>query len=60
MHGQLKENEVNTPQREAYDLHHPSCRRNAKAAFKRGMWKRMWWLRLVITDTIGRVCSKSA
>jgi hypothetical protein len=56
MHGQPKENEVNA-QREAYDLHHQACRRNAKAALKRGMWKRMWWLRLVFTDTIKRVCS---
>ena len=49
-----------TTQREAYDLHNPACRRNAKSALKRGMWKHMWWLRLVITDTLNRVCSKSA
>ena len=31
-----------TAQRESCDLHNPACRRNAKEALKRGMWKRMW------------------
>lgn len=49
-----------TEAREAFDLHHPACRRNVKAAIKRGMWKRFWWISLVISDTINKVCSKKA
>ena len=45
-------------EREAFDLHNSACRQNAKRALKRGMWKNLWWLRLVATDTINRVCSK--
>lgn len=46
--------------REAYDLHSQACRRNVKQALRRGMWRHMWWLRLVLADTLRRVCSKRA
>lgn len=42
--------------REAYDLFHPACRRNFRHAF--GLkWKRLYWWRLVLSDTFNRVCS---
>ena len=42
--------------REAYDLHNPACRANARARLKRGGWKRIWFLKLIITDTKNNVC----
>lgn len=45
--------------REAFDLFHPACRRNFRWSFRRGYWKRVWWWRLVISDTYNRVCSSS-
>jgi hypothetical protein len=42
--------------REAYDLHNPACRVNAWRRLKRGHWKKLWFLRLIWTDTIRNVC----
>lgn len=42
--------------REAYDLHNPACRANAWARLKRGDWKRLWFLKLIVTDTWNNVC----
>lgn len=46
-------------QREAFDLYHPACRVNFKRSVKRGKWKKLWWVRLVISDTWNRVCSRA-
>ena len=43
--------------REAYDLHNPACRANAWYRLKRGDWKRLWFLRLIRSDTINNVCT---
>ena len=45
-----------TASREAYDLHNPACRANAWYRLKRGDWKRLWFLRLIWSDTINNVC----
>lgn len=42
--------------REAYDLHNPACRTNAWARLRRGDWKRLWFLKLIFTDTWNNVC----
>jgi hypothetical protein len=42
--------------REAYDLHNPACRKNALRRLKHGDWKRIWFLRLIISDTWNNVC----
>lgn len=47
-------------QREAFDLHNPACRTNFRRAFKRGMWRRLSWWKLVISDTRNLVCSEEA
>lgn len=44
-------------EREAFDLTHPACRRNFRRGFKRN-WRKWWWVKLVISDTYNRVCSK--
>ena len=42
--------------REAYDLRNPACRRNAMVRIKRGDWKRIYFLKLIIADTWNNVC----
>jgi len=44
--------------REAFDLTYKACRTNFKRGLFRGNWKDLWWWRLVISDTMNRVCSK--
>jgi hypothetical protein len=46
-----------TTSREAYDLHNPACRANAWYRLKHGDWKHLWFLRLVWSDTINKVCT---
>lgn len=46
--------------REAFDLFNIHCRRNVKNAIRRGMWKKLWWIGLVVSDTFNRVCSRKA
>lgn len=46
-----------TPSREAYDLFHAACRRHVWRRLKRGHWRSLRFLRLVISDTINRVCT---
>jgi hypothetical protein len=46
-----------TAAREAFDLFHPSCRRNFRWSVRR-KWRNFSWWRLVASDTINRVCSK--
>ena len=43
--------------REAFDLFHSACRRNFRDAFRRKWHQPSWW-KLVLIDTINRVCSK--
>ncbi len=43
--------------REAYDLFHADCRRNFMRRIRRGHWRSLRFLRLVISDTINRVCT---
>jgi hypothetical protein len=43
--------------REAFDLHHPACRKNFKRSLKYN-WKRLWLWKLVFSDTLNRVCTK--
>jgi hypothetical protein len=42
--------------REAFDLWHPPCRHNFRSALKWNKWK-LWWWKVVISDTYHRVCS---
>ena len=42
--------------REAFDLHNPACRRNFFYGLKWNKWK-LWWWKVVISDTFNRVCS---
>ena len=42
--------------REASDLRNPACRRNAMVRIKRGDWKRIYFLKLIIADTWNNVC----
>lgn len=44
--------------REAFDLFHPACRDNFRMALKWN-WKRLWWWRLVASDTYNRVCTST-
>lgn len=43
--------------REAFDLTHKACRANFVRNLKRN-WKKLWWWKLVISDTYNQVCSK--
>lgn len=43
--------------REAYDLFSPACREHFKKNFKRN-WKYMSFWRMVVGDTLKRVCSQ--
>lgn len=45
--------------REAFDLFHPACRMHFRHGIKRN-WHRLWWWKMVISDTYGRVCSRSS
>ena len=42
--------------REAFDLFNPACRRNFRYHLGR-KWKRWYWWKMVISDTLNRVCS---
>ena len=42
--------------REAYDLHNPACRVNTWQKLKRGGWKQLSFLKLILSDTINKVC----
>jgi hypothetical protein len=43
--------------REAFDLHIKACRNNFKRRVKQN-WKKLWWWKLIITDTLNNVCAK--
>lgn len=45
-------------QREAFDLFNPACRKNFRHGLRRNKF-RLWWWRLVLSDTIRRVCSRT-
>jgi len=42
--------------REAFDLHNPACRINARCLLKRGGWKKLWVWKLIFSDTWNNVC----
>jgi len=47
--------------REAFDLFHPGCRRNFIDVFRHKWDKRkwrLWWWRMVLSDTRNRICSR--
>jgi len=46
--------------REAYDLHNKFCRQHFWKAVKYGKWKKVWFWKMVYSDTRVRVCSKGA
>jgi hypothetical protein len=43
--------------REAFDLFSPACRWNFMSNKRR--WRRLWFWKLVVSDTWNRVCSKA-
>lgn len=45
--------------REAFDLTHKPCRRNFKNRIKEN-WNRLYWWKLVFSDTVKQLCSKEA
>jgi len=48
---------MNGSYREAFDLRVSACRKNFMCGLKYNKWK-LWWWKLVISDTYNHVCRR--
>ena len=44
--------------REAFDLTNKACRKNFRAKLRTSWWRKIWFWKLVYSDTVNRVCKR--